>query len=158
MPDREVPRRLLLRLLKVRRAAAYGKTEEDVMIFVVNSSHYMDWEQGEDEDGNPEVTVTSEETQYLMVGCYTSLNAVARAIVEFCRDFEPDEDEMEGPLEGFSIAVSELDGKIGDGYNLTFLGVFEDEDEVYAELHKAKDEHLERVRKAKAAAGTETGG
>lgn len=131
-----------------------GQEEKVSMIFVVNSSHYMDWDQCDGDDGDLEVTVTSEETQYLMVGCYTSLSAAARAIAEFSESFSPDEDEMEGPLEGFNVSVSELDGKIGDGYHLAMVDVRTDPDEVFGILEKAQDEHMERVRKAKEAAST----
>jgi hypothetical protein len=126
------------------------------MLYVVNSRHYTEWEQGKDEEGNPEWTVwtTKQELQYLMVGVYSSLSAASRAIAEFSRDFEPDEDEMEGPLEGFNVSVAKLDEKIGDGFHLASVDVIDDDLKVYELLDKANIEYLERLRKVEAAAGT----
>ncbi|HEY8096871.1 MAG TPA: hypothetical protein VIE65_12380 [Methylobacter sp.] len=101
-----------------------------------------------DKDGE-EINVENDETHYLMVGCYTSLNSTARAIAEFSNNFKPDEDEMEGPLEGFNVSVTELDGKIGDGFHLTDIGVCDDELKIYEELDVAQFEYLERLRNAK---------
>ncbi len=118
------------------------------MLYVVNSSHYMNWEQGKDDDGEVDVIVHNDESTYLMVGVFSSLKSAAKAIAKFSREFRSDEDEMEGPLEGFNVSVAELDGSIEDGYHLTSVGVFEEEIEVYKLLEKASIERLRRIEAA----------
>lgn len=107
------------------------------MLIIVTSRHYMDWETVKNEDGSVEHEVHSEDTTEIACGVYTSARSCAKAIVEFIEEFEADEDEREGPLEGFTLYLSELDKPMDAGIRIKGLNVVEDEDKVYEHIQAA---------------------